>query len=180
MTSPPRSPRAAGPTGVIVALQVRPERGGATQDSDVLELAPDHGVHGDHGRRARRHITILSEEAWEEAVASIGVPVPWQARRANVLVRGLDLSGSEGRVLELGPCLVRIHGETHPCDVMDRAAPGLRAALVPRWRGGVHGEILRGGALRPGDAARFHDEHPPDARGATPTATHCPSSDGIG
>ncbi len=145
--------RAARRTGVVVALQVRPATGGPTEPVDRLELTPERGILGDHAARNRRQITILSEEAWSDAVSELGRSVPWQARRANVLVRGLDLAGTAGCTLELGECAIRIHGETRPCQVMDDAAAGLKAALVAHWRGGIHGEVLRGGTVRPGDPA---------------------------
>jgi len=42
-----------------------------------------------------------------------------------------------------------------PCHVMEETAPGLRAALTPAWRGGVHGRVLRAGAIRVGDAVEI-------------------------
>jgi MOSC domain-containing protein YiiM len=46
-------------------------------------------------------------------------------------------------------------GETDPCGNMERAHPGLRAALTPNWRGGIYGEVLEGGTLSVGDAVSF-------------------------
>ena len=52
-------------------------------------------------------------------------------------------------------CLVRILGETTPCEQMEEAQPGLRNALRPDWRAGVFGEIVEGGPIRIGDAAEL-------------------------
>lgn len=38
---------------------------------------------------------------------------------------------------------------------MDEAAPGLRSALVPDWRGGVFAQVIEGGVVRLGDAVTW-------------------------
>jgi len=74
------------------------------------------------------------------------------ARRANILLRGVDLLDSRGKILRLGACTVQIFGETRPCHLMDEMHAGLRNA-PPRH--GAFGEILEGGAIRVGDAAEW-------------------------
>jgi MOSC domain-containing protein YiiM len=87
----------------------------------------------------------------------LGVDVPPVARRANVLVSGVDLPRSRGRVLRLGGVRVRILGEVTPCERMDEAHEGLRAAMRPDWRGGVFGEVLDDGLVSVGDVARWEE-----------------------
>jgi MOSC domain-containing protein YiiM len=50
-----------------------------------------------------------------------------------------------------------IAGETTPCERMEEALPGLRAALRPRWGGGAFAQVLRGGAVRVGDRVAWED-----------------------
>jgi MOSC domain-containing protein YiiM len=50
---------------------------------------------------------------------------------------------------------VRIYNETRPCEQMEEAQRGLRAALATRWRAGVYGEIVEGGVIRVGDVAEL-------------------------
>jgi len=38
---------------------------------------------------------------------------------------------------------------------MEDAAPGLKAALAPDWRGGAYGMVLEGGPLALGDAVAW-------------------------
>ena len=72
-------------------------------------------------------------------------------RRANLLVAGVDLAGTIGRVLRIGDLRLEITGETKPCHQMDDAVDGLRAALEPDWRGGAHGVVLSDATVRMGD-----------------------------
>ena len=137
-------------TGTIVALQLRPTKG-QTEEAERLELNSEVGVEGDHGRSKKRQVTLLSEEAWGDACGELEVELSWRTRRANVLVRGIDLGSTIGSEIELGGCRLRIHGETHPCGSMDESAMGLQAALTPHCRGGVYGEVLEGGSIAPGD-----------------------------
>jgi MOSC domain-containing protein YiiM len=122
----------------------------------MLELPRAHAAIGGWlGGEARgsvqRGITFLSQAAWQDVCRELNVDLPWHTRRANVLVEGLDLAGTIGQVLRIGGISVRIMGETRPCALMDRLQPGLRSALAPAVRGGVHGEILTSGEIAVGD-----------------------------
>ncbi len=111
---------------------------------------------------------MIDEAAWQDARREVGADVDPSARRANVLVRGVDLSESRGQTLHLGECVVRLLGETRPCQLMDDAQPGLREALKPDWRGGAFGEIVVGGTIRVGDEATMVGT--PRAEGRGPRA----------
>lgn len=58
-------------------------------------------------------------------------------------------------MLRVGPCRLRIRGETRPCERMDEAHRGLRAALGDHWGGGAYAEVLDDGAIAVGDAVTW-------------------------
>jgi MOSC domain-containing protein YiiM len=144
-------------TGSIVSLWLKRFKRGPMDPVLFAELEAGQGVRGNANRGGRRQITIIDEQAWREACSQLGVDVDPSARRANVMLRGLDLARTRGRLLRLGSCVVRVYGETRPCERMDEAQPGLRKALDPDWRAGVFAEIVEGGVIRIGDAAQFID-----------------------
>jgi MOSC domain-containing protein YiiM len=118
-------------------------------------LVPGQGIQGSVGRSRRRQVTILSLEAWEAAIAGLKRDPGPTSRRANMMVSGIDLANTRGRVLRVGSCRIEVGGELTPCERMDEAAPGLRVALQPEWRGGVFGQVLDGGVVRVGDAVSW-------------------------
>ena len=128
-----------------------------------LEMVAGSGIQGNADRGGARQVTVIREEDFAEVERELGRPVDPAVRRANVLVRGVELRGSRGKVLRVGPCRILIGGETVPCERMDEAVPGLREALRPGWRGGCYGRVLTGGRVRVGDEAHLEEgtpEHP--------------------
>jgi len=143
-----RSPAA----GRIAGLCVRPGPRIEPEERAALVLDLREGVIGDHGRREKRQVTIISRDSWRDVERTVGATIPWTARRANVLVEGVDLASLlDGGVLRLGGCEVEIVGETFPCDQMEEAQAGLKAALLPATRGGVYGRVISPGTIQVGD-----------------------------
>jgi len=116
------------------------------------EAVPGTGLQGDQKRGQKRQVTLLAAEAWEKATEELDVDAPPSRRRANVVIRGLELADTIGRQLRVGPVLIQVHGETDPCEMMDRVAPGLKEALTPDRRAGVFGAVIEGGAIQLGDS----------------------------
>ena len=119
------------------------------------ELVAGRGMVSSADQGGRRQITLLDADEWEARCASLGVTVDPIRRRANVLLRGVDLRTSRGRLVRLGACLLRILGETKPCERMDEAQRGLQTTLFPDWGGGAFAEVVEGGAIRVGDEAEL-------------------------
>jgi len=124
----------------------------------------EEGLRGDFrgalrpGKKNWRQVSLLEAESWAEAMALLGADVPWQERRANLLVGGLKLPRRTGAVLAIGASLrIETTGECDPCSRMEEVAPGLKAALMPFWRGGVLGKVLADGEIAIGDEIRIEE-----------------------
>ena len=141
--------------GEVVAIWIKRSKRGPMDSVEEALAVEGRGLRGNANQGGKRQITLIDEARWAEAAAEVGVDVDPAARRANVMLRGIDLERTNGRLLRVGECVVRIYGETRPCEQMEEAQTGLRAALSPRWRGGAYGEILTGGILRVGDRAEW-------------------------
>ena len=142
------------------------------------ELVAGRGLAGNADQGGRRQVTLLEEEVWAGLMAELGAAVATAGRRANLVLRGVPLAGSRGRLLAIGACRLRILGETKPCERMDQAAPGLRRLMFPDWRGGAFAEVLVGGPIRVGDAAEWVTSPATGEEGAfplSPGAFSCPS-----
>lgn len=122
---------------------------------EEIAISVDSGLEGDYrGRHERRKVTVLTRAGWEDACAVVGRAVPWLARRANLLLDGLEsLDLLSGRI-HIGTVVLEILGETRPCERMDEACPGLMEALVPGLRAGSYCRVLSGGVVRIGDTVR--------------------------
>jgi MOSC domain-containing protein YiiM len=137
----------------VLRLWVRPAQDAPLVARDSLEAVAGEGVRGDHAFGRMRHVTILCEDDWNAAAAEIGAAPDASGRRANVLLSGAGARDLLGKTLRIGPVLVEVKGETAPCPVMERAAPGMQKALEPGVRAGVWARIVEGGVIRPGDEA---------------------------
>jgi MOSC domain-containing protein YiiM len=114
-------------------------------------LEPGIGLIANANRGGRRQVTILSRERWTEISQRLGVDLDPSTRRANLLVSGVDLRSSRGRVLKIGSARLLINGETRPCERMEEAYPGLQAVMREGWGGGAFAEVVEGGEIRAGD-----------------------------
>lgn len=159
--------------GTLERIWMKRAHGGPMDPVASAEVETDKGIVGDANHGASRQITIISGDAWDTVVAELGAEVDPASRRANLMVRGVALKETRGRILQVGSCRVLVQGETRPCHIMDEAHQGLREALSPEWRAGVYGKVVRGGAIRVGDAVGWADGEA-DAAG---TDAHARSGD---
>jgi MOSC domain-containing protein YiiM len=146
--------------GRLRAIWVKRAKGGPMDPALAGVLVAGRGLAGNANQGGRRQVVVIEEERWTEALADLGsrlptglgVELPPSTRRANLMVSGLPLARTRGRILRIGSCRLRIWTECNPCYQMDEACPGLQQALRPEWRGGACAEILEGGAITLGDA----------------------------
>ena len=113
----------------------------------AAKVSFDHGI-GDDFRgleKGDRQVTVMTEESWKAACDELGKNLHWTTRRANIMIKGLDLEESTGDILRIGKFYLEITGELDPCSRMDEQIPGLTKALTPNWRGGVMCKVLSEG-----------------------------------
>jgi MOSC domain-containing protein YiiM len=119
------------------------------------QLEAGKGVLGSANYGGRRHVTIISAERWAELTALLRADIDPSARRANLMVSGLELAETRDRVLRVGTCRLLIGGETRPCERMEEAHAGLQEAMESRWGGGAWATVERGGQIRVGDPVEW-------------------------
>jgi MOSC domain-containing protein YiiM len=141
--------------GRLEAIWIKRAHRGPMDPVPEATLVAGRGLvdNADQGRR--RQVTLIELEVWRRLMAQLGGDVPPSARRANLLVSGCSLLGTRGRVLRVGECRLRVAGETRPCERMDEAFAGLKAAMGSDWGGGAFAEALDDGVIRVGEVVRW-------------------------
>ncbi|WP_343519810.1 MOSC domain-containing protein [Sphingomonas sp.] len=130
---------------------------------DHARVTLEGGIAGDFrgamkGKPYKRQVSLIEAGDWAAAMALVGHNIPWEQRRANLLVEGLDLPQVAGKRLRIGADVVlEVTVETDPCERMNALADGLRAALTPDWRGGVCTMVIAPGEIAVGDEIRIEE-----------------------
>jgi MOSC domain-containing protein YiiM len=141
--------------GRIEAIWIKRAKRGKMDAVEQAQTIAGLGLVGNANQGGRRQVTIIDAAVWERVMEELGVAIDPAARRANIMIRGLNLENTRKRVLLLDECRVQIFTETKPCERMDEVVPGLKAALYQNWGGGASGQVISGGILRVGAVAKW-------------------------
>ena len=145
------------PGGRIVAIYLKRAHRGPMDPVAEATLVASKGLDGNVDRSRRRQVTLLELENWERSNAQVGSDADPSRRRANIVVAGISLAHTRGRVLRIGDARLAVGGELTPCERMDEVHQGLKAALRPDWRAGVFSQVLDGGVIRVGDRIEWEE-----------------------
>lgn len=148
-------------TGRIAGIARHAIPKGPMEVVDHATVTLEGGIAGDYrgamkGKPYKRQVSLIEAGDWDAAMAEVGHSIPWEQRRANLLVEGFDLPQIVGARLRIGADVVlEVRDETNPCERMEALAEGLRAALTPDWRGGVLTMVIHPGKIAVGDPIRI-------------------------
>ena len=160
--------------GVVAAVSRNSKHGFSKQPQTAIELLVGLGVQGDahcgatiqHVYLKRRNpdapnrmqVHLLQSELLDE-LACKNVRIAPGELGENILTSGVDLLAlPQGTRLRLGAhAIVEVTCLRQPCVQMDRFRPGLQREMCAapgsavRYRAGVMGIVIAGGAVQPGD-----------------------------
>jgi MOSC domain-containing protein YiiM len=141
--------------GQLAAIWIKRSHRGPMDSIETGTLVAGRGLAGNADQGRRRQVTLIEREVWERLMVEVGGSISPAARRANLMVSGIELAESRDRVLRVGACRLRVGGETRPCERIDEALPGLRGAMGRNWSGGVFAEVLGDGEIAVGDEVEW-------------------------
>ena len=144
--------------GRIEQIWIKRAHRGPMDSVQHSHCAAGLGLVGNADRSRRRQVTLLERESWERLMSQLGGCEDPSSRRANILVSGIQLAHTRGRILRVHDVRLLIGGEVTPCERMDDVLPGLQDTMRADWAGGVFAEVLSSGIIRVGDAISWEDE----------------------
>ena len=144
--------------GRLEAIWIKRAKLGPMDPVSDAVLVENQGIKNNADQGRKRQVTIIAKERWEQLMVELGADEDPAGRRANMMVSGIDLANSRGKILAIGEARIKVWGETRPCERMDELVMGLREAMSESWGGGAFGIVLKDAHIAVGDAVYWTDE----------------------
>src|SRR5262245_50495997 len=106
-------------SGRLERIWLKRAHRGPMDPVDTAMLIEGRGVEHSANFGGHRQVTLITLERWLAVMAELEADVDPSVRRADLMVSGVDLERSSGRLLTVGDCVIRICGEVRPCERMD-------------------------------------------------------------
>jgi MOSC domain-containing protein YiiM len=152
-------------SGKVEAIWKKRAHRGPMDAQTKARLVVGRGIEGSADNSRTRQVTLIERETWESMMQQLAVGASAASRRANIMLSGIRLAHSRGRLLQIGTAVVRIGGETKPCERMDEVSPGLRDLMYSDWKGGAFAQVVEAGDVTIGDAVKWLDVPLPEEPG---------------
>lgn len=88
--------------GKIEAIWIKRGKLAPMDAVSLAELVKGKGLRHNANQGGWRQVTLLDADVWERVMEELDADLNPVVRRANILVRGLDLVKSRGKILQLG------------------------------------------------------------------------------
>lgn len=72
------------------------------------ELIENAGIKYDADQMGKRQVTIIEKEKWESMMKTVKCDGDPSERRVNLLLNGISLEKSRGKILNIGNCAVKV------------------------------------------------------------------------
>lgn len=152
-------------SGTLQAIYLRPARDVNCISAQQAQAIAQQGLAGDRCSSvpsrnplgSNRQITLIQAEHIAVISALTGKPVDVAWLRRNLVVSGINLLAAKSLFkdqllqLHIGEVILQVSGACEPCSKME-AVLGHGGYNAMRGHGGITAKVIRGGALKVGDA----------------------------